>query len=203
MKTVAAVMSAAIVVTAGAAFACGNSMRFRERDESMVAKASKAYREGNYAVAAELSKAALPGESTAAGRRALLRTNGLANLKLGNFAQSSSSFTLLAEENKEPFVRVKLAESQLRAAQASDSTDEAAKASLEKFASEGMLSDADAWAALARARAKSGDDAGARVACDEALTVQVGHPEATQVLTTLSVPKAKPSREPVKPSSKS
>lgn len=206
MKTAAAVLSAAIVVTAGAAFACGNSMRFRALEESVVAKASKAYRNGNYADAAAIAETAMKTSDdvlSPADRRALLRTHGLASLKVGHFSQSMDSFNKLLAEKKEPFVRVKLAEAQLRSAALKGEVDGAAKDSLEKLAADGLLSDADAWTALASARAKGGDVVGGRAACEEALKVQPGHPEATQVLTTLSVPPAKPSSEPVKPASKS
>ena len=200
MKTVAAVLSAAIVVSAGSAFACGNSMRFRERAENLVAKAGASYREGRYADAVQYAELGMKGSVSDGDRRALLRTHGLASLKLGHFSQSTDSFTQLLSEKKEPFVQVKLAESQLRSRELKGEVDGAAKAALEKLASDGLLADADAWTALANARAKSGDVDGARAACDEALKVHPGHPEATQVLTTLSVPK---SGGPVKPSSKS
>lgn len=206
MKTVAAVLSAAIVVSAGSAFACGNSMRFRAREESVVAKASKAYRNGNYADAAAVAETAMkdfddllsPGD-----RRALLRTHGLASLKLGNFEKSVTSFIALSDETKEPFVQVKLAEARIRDALRTNQLNVTAKGVLEKLAADGLLADADAWVALAHARRLDGDSAGATAACDEALKVQPGHPEAIQVLTTLSVPKAAPSKAPVKPSAKS
>ncbi len=203
MKTVAAVWSAAIVVTAGAAFPCGNSMRFRERVENMVAKAGASYRDGRYADAIQYAEIGIKGSVSDGDRRALLRTHGLASLKLGHFSQSMDSFNLLLAEKKEPFVRVKLAEAQLRSTQLKGKVDDDAKASLEKLATDGLLSDADAWTALAEARATGGDADGARTACGEALKIHPGHPEATQVLSTLSAPKAKPSTEPVKPSSKS
>lgn len=203
MKTVAAVLSAAIVVTAGAAFACGNSMRFRERAESYVAKAGASYRDGRYVDAISYAELGLKASVSDGERRALLRTHGLASLKLGHFSQSMDSFSQLLAEKKEPFVQVKLAEAQLRSAALKGEVDGAAKDSLEKLAADGLLSDADAWTALANARAKGGDVASARAACEEALKVQPGHPEATQVLTALSVPKAGPSKAPVKPSAKS
>ena len=203
MKTVAAFLSAAVLVTAGSAFPCTNSMRFRERAESLAAKAGTSYREGRYADAAGYAEIGLKGSVSDGDRRALLRTHGLARMKLGEFSRSIESFNQLLAEKKEPFVRVKLAEAQLRNAQLKGEVDDDAKNSLEKLATDGLLSDADAWTALATARAKSGDDAGARAARDEALKIQPGHPEAAQVLTSLSVPKAKPSSEPVKPSSKS
>ncbi len=205
MKTVAAVLSAAIVVSAGAAFACGNSMRFRAREESVVAKASKAYRSGNYAGAAAVAETAMkdaddlsPGD-----RRALLRTHGLASLKLGNFEKSVTSFMALSDETKEPFVQVKLAEARIRDALRTNQLNVTAKGVLEKLAADGLLADADAWVALANARRLDGDSTGAIAACEDALKVQPGHPEATQVLTTLSLPKTAPSKAPVKPSSKS
>lgn len=202
MKTVAAVLSAAIVVSAGAAFACGNSMRFRAREESVVARASKAYRSGNYADAAAFAANGLANSDdlSAGDRRALLRTHGLASLKLGNFDQSITSLLDLSGETKEPFVQVKLAEARIRDALRTSQLNVTAKGVLEKLASDGLLADADAWVALAHARRLDGDSAGAIAACEDALKVQPGHPEATQVLTTLSVPKA---GGPVKPASKS
>lgn len=205
MKTVAAVLSAAIVVSAGAAFACGNSMRFRAREESVVAKASKAYRSGNYADAAAVAERAMKDadELSPGDRRALLRTHGLASLKLGNFEKSVTSFVALSDETKEPFVQVKLAEARIRDALRTNQLNATAKNVLEKLAADGLLADADAWVALAHARRLDGDRTGAVAACEDALKVQPGHPEATQVLTSLSVPKAAPSKDPVKPSSKS
>ncbi len=204
MKIVAAVLSVAIVVTAGAAFACGNSMRFKAREESLVAMAGAAYRSGNYAAAAAVAASALKeGDLSSGDRRALLRTHGLASLKLGNFDQSVDSLLDLANQTKEPFVQAKLAEARIRDVMRTNQLNVTAKGVLEKLAADGLLADADAWTALAHARRLDGDPAGALAACEEALKVQPGHPEAAQIMTGLSVPKAKPSSEPMKQSSKS
>lgn len=199
MKTLAAVLAVAAVLVAPAALACVNGMNLErfERKENLVANASKAYRAGHYAEAASIADKALAGKVSDADRRALLRTAGLANLKLGQFDKSVASFDALVKEKKEPFVQAKLAEAQLRAAGFSGSGKDA----LEKLATDGLLSDADAWTALAQARVVAGDPAGAKAACEEALKVQPGHPEATQLAATLSAPK--PPSAPVKPSSKS
>lgn len=204
MKPMLAAVALAAVLTAPAALACGNSMRHQmmERVENYVASASKAYRDGRYTEAVASAERGL-GESPSAGeRRALLRTLGLSNLKLGRFEKSAESFNTLLKDKKEPFVQAKLAESQLRQAEHDGSVEEGAMAVLEKQAADGMLADADAWTALAAARNRKGDAAGARAACEKALLVQPEHPEAKQLLSTLA-PAPKPAAEPLKPTSKS
>lgn len=203
MKPMLAAVAVAVVLAAPAAHACGNSMRHQrmEQFENYVASASKAYRDGKYTEAVSSAERGL-GESPSAGeRRALLRTLGLSNLKLGRFEKSAESFNELLKDRKEPFVQAKLAEAQLRQGEQKGSVDDAAKAVLEKQAADGMLADADAWTALALARNRAGDVAGARAACEKALSVQPEHPEAKQLLSTLPTPK--PAAEPMKPTSKS
>ncbi|MBM4781011.1 MAG: tetratricopeptide repeat protein [Archangiaceae bacterium] len=199
----AAVVALAAVLSAPAAFACGNSMRHQlmEQRENFVASASKAYRDGRYTDAVATAEQGLAAAPSAGERRALLRTLGLSNLKLGRFDKSADSFGALLNDKKEPFVQAKLAESQLRQAEQKGTVDDAAKTVLEKQAADGMLADADAWTALAAARNRAGDVAGARAACEKALSVQPEHPEAKQLLSTLTTPK--PASEPLKPTSKS
>lgn len=203
MKPMLAAVSLAAVLAAPAAHACINGMRHEllERRENFVAGASKAYRDGKYTEAVSQAERGLAASPSAGDRRALQRTLGLANLKLGRFEKSAESFNELLRDKKEPFVKAKLAEAQLRLSETKASVDEDAKGVLETLAADGLLADADAWTALCSARNRAGDAAGARVACTQALTVQPGHPEATQLLSTLPAPK--PSVEPVKPASKS
>lgn len=203
MLAAAAVAAVAVVLVAPAAHACVNGMRHEmmERRENFVASASKSYRDGRFTDAVSQAEKGLGASPSAGDRRALLRTLGLANLKLGRFEKSAESFNTLLKDKKEPFVQAKLAESQLRSGETKGTVDESAKAALEKLAAEGMLADADAWTALAAARNRAGDAAGARAACEKALTVQPEHPEAKQLLSTLPAPK--PSAEPMKPTSKS
>ncbi|MBE2249514.1 MAG: hypothetical protein IAE78_08180 [Myxococcus sp.] len=205
MRVVAALCSVAIAFAAPSALACYNGMRLNqlERTENLVAKASAAYRDGKYGEAVKLTESTLKLDGlSATDRRALLRTHGLASLKLGHFQQSVTSFGALNAEKKEPFVQAKLAEAQLRGGLVAGDGDGAAKAALEKLAADGLLADADAWTALALGRLKDGDPAGAKAACDEALKVQPEHPEATQVLAGL-MPKVKPSAGPTAQSPKS
>ncbi len=204
MKPMFAAAALAAALVAPAAHACLNGMRHElmERRDTFVAGASKAYRDGKFTDAVFQAERGLAASPSSGDRRALLRTLGLANLKLGRFEKSAESFNTLLADKKEPFVQTKLAESQLRLAESKGSVDEDAKAVLEKQAADGMLSDADAYTALATARNRAGDAARARAACERALTVQPGHPEATQLLSTLPVPKPA-AAEPVKPTSKS
>ncbi|MBL8934533.1 MAG: tetratricopeptide repeat protein [Archangium sp.] len=204
MKPMLAAVALALVLAAPAAYACGNSMRHQlmEQRENFVASASKAYRDGRYAEAVGAAEQGLGASPSAGERRALLRTLGLSNLKLGRFASSADSFSALLKDKKEPFVQAKLAEASLRLAEQKGTVDDAAKEVLEKMATDGMLADADAWTALAAARNRAGDVEGARAACEKALSVQPEHPEARQLLSTLA-PAPKPAAEPLKPTSKS
>lgn len=193
-------------VVAPSAFACVNGMRMEDRKSAdLVARANTAYREGSFAKALLTAEAALdrPGLSEAE-RRGLLRVKGLAGIKTGEFDKAISALKSLSELRMEPFIEVKLAEAQLRKGDSSGATDGVAAARLEKLANDNLLSDADAWTALARARARLGNVEGAKAACEAALKVQPGHPEATTLLGTLGTVTPKPpSAEPVKPAAKS
>lgn len=204
MKLPAALLSAAVVLVAPAAFACINGMKLEgfERKENLVAQASRAYRGGRYAEAATLADRGLATKPGDADRRALLRTAGLANLKLGNFDRSVEHFDALVKDKKEPFVQAKLSEAQLRRAEGKGTVDAEAKAVLDKLFADGLVSDADALVALARARARAGEVDAAKAAVAEALRTQPDHPEALELRRSLDAPKPKPSAEPVKPSSR-
>lgn len=116
----------------------------------------------------------------------LWRTHGLACLKIGNLKRAVESLTSLSQHTKEPFIQVKLAEAQLRLAANENRLEASAQQSLEALAERGLLADADAWAALAVARLKAGNEEAARAACKSALQLQPGHQEATTVLASLS-----------------
>ncbi len=119
-------------------------------------------------------------------KRALWRTHGLACLKIGNLKRAVESLTSLSQHTKEPFIQVKLAEAQLRLAANENRLETSAQQSLEALAERGLLSDADAWAALANARHKAGNEEGAKAACKKALQLQPGHEEATKLLASWS-----------------
>lgn len=173
------------------ALACINGMKdvdLGRLDQSPVARARAAHREGRYAEAVSISGEALKTAPKGVDRRFLLRMHGLSSLKLGHFKDAASSLTELSRETKEPFVKAKLAETALRSAEAEGTLDEAARGVLEKLGTEGLLADADAWAALAKARVRAGDRPGALQACEEALRTQAGHPEAAQLKAQLQPP---------------
>ncbi len=206
MKRLALVIPLGVVLSASAAWACGNSMREfgPPRPNQLLAKANQAFKEGRFAEAAKLSDQVIGDSSRRADRAPALRVKGLAHLKLGNFSDAVSALEWLVRERKEPFNRVKLAEAQLRKAHAAEKVDTAALGALEKLTADGFVSDADALAALARARLASGNPTGAKAACDEALAVEPGHAEASQLLASLAAPAPKPPpTEPVKLNTKS
>lgn len=193
-------------LVASSAFACINGMRMEEQSLDVVARANAAYREGSYAKAFLTAERALNEVMLSdAQRRGLLRIKGLAGIKTGEFDKAIGALTTLSSGRVEPFVQVKLAEAQLRKADGAGAVDADAMGRLEKLASENFLSDADAWTALARARARSKDLEGAKAACAAALKVQPGHPEATTLRTSLesTSPKRRPPSEPLKPTAKS
>lgn len=193
MKLAAAV-SAAVVLVAPAAFACVNGMKLElfERKENLVAKSMRAHREGHYTEAVSLAERGLAAQPSEVDRRALLRTHGLANLKLGRFDKSIESFEAVVKEKKDPFVQAKLAESHLRRGEAQGELATDAKDVAEKLFADGLLSDPDALTALARARVRAGDVEGAKAACDEVLRLQPGHPEAVELRRALTEPRPPP-----------
>lgn len=201
MRTLTLSLSCGILLAGYAALACGNSMRELAvpRPNSLVVEANRAFRDGRFADAARLADKALANPRGLASfeRAAALRTSGVAHLKGGDFAKSVELLGKLLEIRKEPFVRAKLAEAQLRQAGALGKAGGSAKEALEKLSAEGLLADADAWAALARARDSSGDPDGARKACRSALEIQAEHAESKELLASLDGP-LKPSAEPVK-----
>lgn len=193
-----------VVLSASAALACGNSMREHSRpsaNESLVA-AQQAFKQGDFHRAASLGVVAQR-EGSEAGRLQARRLTGLAYLKLGEPSKAVSELEAFVMQRKEPFASVKLAEARLRSQDSSAEVKAAALATLEKMTADDLVSDADALAALGRARMEKGDAAGARRACEQALQVEPRHAEAAKLLAALPEPAALPPSQPVKANTKS
>lgn len=198
MKTVLMLTCLAPLLAANVAFACMNGLEVeRKPPDTLLAQSRRAYNAGRFTEAASKSALALSAPGSETEKRALWRTHGLACLKIGNFKRSVESLTSLVQHTKEPFIQVKLAEAQLRLAANEGRLETSAQQSLESLAERGLLADADAWAALAAARLKAGNEETAKAACKSALQLQPGHEEATKLLTSVSPQK------PVKTAAKS
>lgn len=198
MKITAAAV-VAVVAFADASWACINGMRAESPRIDVVAKANNAYRAGRYAEALVVAEEGLQAGQDAPRTRGLLRTLGLSGLKLGEFEKSIDALSRLADQRKDPFVEVKLAEARLRKASRNGAVNEEALAAIEKLASDGLLSDADAWTAVGSARLAKQDVTGAKAACEAALKIQPGHPEAQALLQSLpATPKSPDQAKPAK-----
>lgn len=175
------------LLVAERALACINGQELeRKPPDTLLAQARRAYQAGRFTEAASKSALALSAPGSEAERRSLWRTHGLSCLKIGNLERALESLSSLAQTTKEPFVHVKLAEAQLRAAAKENRVDATALASLEAYAKRELVADADALTALARARLDSGDSAGAKAACQRSLAIEPSHAEAKALRSTLA-----------------
>lgn len=189
MKTVRSLLFLAVALSAGLAFACMNGLEEERRvPDTLLAQSRRAFRAGRFVEAASKSALALSAPGSDAEQRALWRLHGLSCLKIGNLPRAVESLTSLSRHTKEPLIHVKLAEAKLRLAGKDDRPDATAKEALEDFASRELLTDADAWTALALARRMAGELEPARSACRTALRLQPAHDEAAKLLTTLPAP---------------
>ena len=190
MKNTLALICLAPLLAADVALACMNGLEVeRKPPDTLLAQSRRAYNAGRFTEAASKSALALSAPGSDSEQRALWRTHGLACLKIGNLKRAVESLTSLAQHTREPFIQAKLAEAQLRLGASENRLETSAQQSLEALAERGLLSDADAWAALALARMKAGNEDGAKAACKSALQLQPGHQEATTVLASLSLQK--------------
>lgn len=165
------ILALALVATPLAALACGNSMRFERRFEASpdeLLAGEKALDEGRWAdahAAADRflsSGRAVPVRHAGKGRAAVSaherrasRIAGLALFGLGRYGEATGPLAL-ARNGKDALVEARLGEAYVRAGQ-----PRKGRALLEPLAKEDRLPGASAWSALAKARRKGGDGAGA------------------------------------------
>lgn len=161
------------------AHACGNSMRneenllVAERDQKTLRMAQVAAKKGDHAEALQLAEQALKSQERYVRRRAR-QIAGTAAVRLERYEKALQHLQVSVKESGNlPVITARLAEAEVGLGRHASALER-----LEALEKDGLVPDADAYVALARARMSKADKDGARKAVDQALLKDKKHAAA-------------------------